>query len=211
MRDRVHEAWGIDPGEYYSSTEAPVIASSMPEHPRALEVFEDQYLIEVVDEDDRPVPSGTAGAKVLVTNLRNWTLPLIRYELADRVTVAPEPNPAGRPYRHLAAIDGRTADTLRFPGRDGGEVAVLPLRLGAPFARLPAVRQFQIVHDAGGLEVRVALDAAAPADTPERVRGAVLSVLDAAGAVAPPLRVTPVAELEREPGAGAKLKLIVAR
>jgi hypothetical protein len=51
----------------------------------------------------------------------------------------------------------------------------------------------------------------APTDTPERVRAAVLSVLDAAGAVAPPVRVTPVAELEREPGAAAKLKLIVPR
>jgi hypothetical protein len=63
------------------------------------------------------------------------------------------------------------------------------------------------VHDAAGLEVRIVLDRAAPADTAERVRAAVLSVLDEAGAVAPPLRVAPVAELEREPGA-AKLKLI---
>jgi hypothetical protein len=39
----------------------------------------------------------------------------------------------------------------------------------------------------------------------------VLAVLDEAGAIAPPVRVTPVAELEREPGAAAKLKLIVSR
>jgi phenylacetate-CoA ligase len=211
MRDRVREAWGLDPGEYYSTTGAPVIASSTPEHPRALEVLEDQYLIEVVDEDDRPVPPGTAGAKVLVTNLHNRTLPLIRYELADRVTVSPDPNPAGRPYRHLAAIDGRTADTLRFQARTGGEVAVLPLRLGAPFARLPAVRQFQLVHEAGALEIRVVLDAASPADTADRVHRAVLAALDQAGAVPLPVRVTPVAALERESCGGAKLKLIVAR
>jgi phenylacetate-CoA ligase len=157
------------------------------------------------------VPPGTPGAKILLTNLESFTLPLIRYELPDRVVVSPEPNPAGRPYRHLAAIEGRTADTLTLPARHGGEVAVVPLRLGAPFAALPAVRQFQIVHDGGGLEVRVALDPSAPADTTERVRGAVLSVLEEAGAVAPPLRVTAVAELEREPGAAAKLKLIVSR
>jgi hypothetical protein len=68
------------------------------------------------------------------------------------------------------------------------------------------------VHDAGGLEVRVALDAAARPPIPPSGRApAVLSALDAAGAVAPPVRVTPVAELEREPGAAAKLKLIVPR
>ena len=211
IRDRVRAAWGIDPGEYYASTEIPLLGTSTREHPRALELFEDLAIFEIVDEQNRPVAAGTPGAKILLTNLENFTLPLIRYELADRVTVAPEPNPAGRPYLHLAAIDGRTADTLTFPARAGGEVAVLPLRLGAPFARLPAVRQFQIVHDRDGLDVRIALEPAAPADTAERVHAAVLGVLEEAGAVAPPLRVTPVDALEREGGAAAKLKLVVAR
>ena len=77
------------------------LGSSTPDHPRALELFEDQFVVEIVDEHDRPVPPGTAGAKLLVTNLELRALPLIRYELADRVTESPEPNPAGRPYRHL--------------------------------------------------------------------------------------------------------------
>jgi phenylacetate-CoA ligase len=203
MRDRIQAAWGVDPCEYYVSTEQPVLAMSMPDHPRMLEVMEDLVMLEVVDDDSRPVPPGTAGAKVLVTNLENRTLPLIRYELPDRVTLAPEPNPAGRPYAHLAGIDGRTADTLTFPARGGGEVSVLPLRLGAPFARLPAVRQFQIVCDRSGLEVRVVGGAT------DSVRAAVAGVLEDAGAVVPPIRVTPVDALEREPGAAAKLKLIV--
>jgi phenylacetate-coenzyme A ligase PaaK-like adenylate-forming protein len=124
---------------------------------------------------------------------------------------SPDPNPAGRPYRHLASIDGRTADTLAFPGRAGGTVSVLPLRLGAPFAGLPQVRQFQIVHEPGGVEVRLVLDPSAPRETPAIVRAAVLRVLEEAGAVAPAVVVTPVAELEREPGPAAKLKLIVSR
>jgi phenylacetate-CoA ligase len=211
MRGRLHDAWGIEPCEHYSTTEAPALASSTPEHPRALEIFEDLYVIEVVDDRNRPVAPGTAGAKVLVTNLENRTLPLIRYELADRVIESPEPNPAGRPFRHLAGIDGRTADTLTFAAVGGGTVAVLPLRMGAPFARLPAVRQFQIVHEPGRLEVRLVLDPQAPAGTPDQVRTAVAGVLEAAGAVPPRIDVTPVAELEREAGPAAKLKLIVSR
>lgn len=148
---------------------------------------------------------------MLVTNLENRTLPLIRYELADSVTVSPEPHPAGRPYRHLCAIDGRAADTLRFPGRDGGEVAVLPLRLGAPFARVPGIRQFQVVHEPGRLEIRLVLARDAATDATERVRAGVAGVLDEAGAVAPPLEVRQVAGLEREAGPAAKLKLIVSR
>jgi hypothetical protein len=75
---------------------------------------------------------------------------------------------------------------------------------------MPAVRQFQIVHEAGDVEVRVVLEEPSP-DVAERIRSAVLSVLDEVGAVPPPVRVTEVAGLEREPGAAAKLKLIVAR
>jgi phenylacetate-CoA ligase len=211
VRQKVQAAWGYDPGEYYAATEAPTLASSTPDHPRALELFEDQFVVEIVDEHDRPVPPGAAGAKVLVTNLENRTLPLIRYELADRVTESPDPNPAGRPYRHLAGIDGRTADTLHFPTRAGGTVAVLPLRIGAPFARLPQVRQFQIVHEPDGLEVRLVLDPEAAPETPATVRALVVRVLEEAGAVPPPVTVTPVAELEREPGAAAKLKLVISR
>jgi phenylacetate-coenzyme A ligase PaaK-like adenylate-forming protein len=211
VRDRAQTAWGIDPVEYYASTELPALGTSTPEHPRALELFEDLGIFEVVDEDDRPVPTGTPGARILLTNLENYTLPLIRYELADRVVVSSEPNPAGRPYRHLEAIEGRTADTLIFPARGGGEVAVIPLRLGAPFARLPAVRQFQIVHAEGELEVRLVLEPGGAEDTTERVRAAVLSALDDAGAVPPAVHVTEVAGLEREPGAAAKLKLVVSR
>jgi len=211
VRDRVHAAWGIDPVEYYASTELPALGTSTAAHPRALELFEDLAVFEVVDEDDRPVPPGTPGSKILLTNLENYTLPLIRYELADRVTVSPERNPGGRPYRHLTAIDGRTADTLTFPARAGGEVAILPLRLGAPFARIPAVRQFQIVHEAGRLTVRVVLEPSAPGETTTQVRDAVARVLEEAGAVVPAVAVATVAELEREGGAAAKLKLIVAR
>ena len=140
-RERVQEAWGIDPSEYYSTTEAPVIASSTAAHPRALEIFEDQYLIEIVDEDDRAVPPGSVGAKVLVTNLLNRTLPLIRYELADRVTVSPEANPGGRPYRHIEAIDGRTGDILDLPGarrgRSAGPAAAARRPVRAPARRAP--------------------------------------------------------------------------
>jgi hypothetical protein len=43
------------------------------------------------------------------------------------------------------------------------------------------------------------------------VRAAMAQAIADAGAVAPEIRVTPVLELEREPGAAAKLKLIVSR
>ena len=95
-------------------------------------------VFEVVDADNRPVPPGTAGAKVLVTNLENRTLPLIRYELADRVTLSPDPNPSRAPVPPLRGDRRSHRGHADVPGAaTAATVAVLPLRLGAPFARLP--------------------------------------------------------------------------
>jgi hypothetical protein len=67
------------------------------------------------------------------------------------------------------------------------------------------------VHERGPLEVRLLLDPAAPDDTPERVRTAVIRTLLEAGAVPPHVAVTRVPALEREARPAAKLKLIVSR
>jgi phenylacetate-coenzyme A ligase PaaK-like adenylate-forming protein len=203
----VRDAWGIEPAEYYASTELPLIASSTLEHPRALELCEDMAVFENVDADNRPVPAGTPGAKLLVTTLANRALPLIRYELPDRVTIAPEPNPAGRPYAHLSRIEGRAADTLTLPARDGGTVEIAPLRFSRAFARRPEVRGHQVVLHPDRLELRVVL---APGAGTEPVAAAVADALTAAGAVAPPIDVAAVEELQRE-GAAGKLKLVVDR
>ena len=208
LRSRFEAAWGLRPGNIYGSTEVPTIASSTPEHPDALEMWEDAAVVEVVDDDDRPIAPGQTGSKVLVTTLLNRAMPLIRYEMTDRVTLATGPNPAGRPWACIECIDGRSADTVRLPAREGGEVEVLPYGLGEPFARIPAVRQFQIVWDGARMETRVLLAGGAPVGTTARVEAELHETLAAAGAVPPPIDVRVVDALQREPGAAAKLKLI---
>ena len=208
-RGRMHEAWGLEPAQVYAATETPILASSTPPD-YGLHISEDLLVLEVVDERNRPVTPGTPGYKVLVTNLVNRAQPLIRYELSDSVLLADDPDPSGLPYRRIARIDGRSDDILHLPAREGSEVAVHPYRLRAPFAALPAVRQYQIVHNQQGLQVRIVLHASAPADTPARVRAALQAALDDAGVGPLPIEVAPVAAIEREPGHAAKLKLVKA-
>jgi hypothetical protein len=81
---------------------------------------------------------------------------------------------------------------------------VHPFRLRAPFAELLEVRQNQVVHDRAGLRVAVELRTEAPAG----VEAALVRELRDAGAVPPPVAVTPVAGIERGPGHGAELKLV---
>ena len=207
LRRRIRAAWGFEPVSLYAATESPVIASGTPGHPE-LEIHEDVVLVEVVDERDRPVPPGTPGFKVLITNLVNFAQPLIRYELTDAVTLAQGPNPDGRPWRRIAAIEGRSAEVLHLPGRGGGQATVHPSALGAAFGPYPQVRQYQFVYDGRTLQARVVLAPDAPPDTPDRLGRSLAQAIEATGAVAPPVAIRPVAELQREPGPGQKIKLV---
>ena len=74
--------------------------------------------------------------------------------------------------------------------------------------KLLEVRQYQVVHDPDGLHVAVALRDSAPPDIPARVKDALARELRDAGAVPPPIEVTVVPEIDRDPGHGAKFKLI---
>lgn len=207
MRRRMTDAWGVEPLNFYGTTEALIVAAGRPGQ-AGMDILEDLVVVEVVDQRDRPVPPGVPGHKVLVTSLVSRVQPLLRYELTDSVTLAGGPNPLGLPYARIAAVDGRSDDVVTLPAAGGGRVAVHPFRLRAPFSELLEVRQYQVVHEPAGLLVKVALRDTAPADTPARVRDALARELRDAGAVPPPIEVTVVPGIDRDPGHGAKFKLI---
>jgi phenylacetate-coenzyme A ligase PaaK-like adenylate-forming protein len=192
--ERIVDAWGVRPLQFYATTEAPIVAAGARDA-RDLHVPTELAWVEVVDERNRPVPIGTPGHKVLLTNLVNRAQPLIRYELTDSVTLA-APDV-------IASIDGRSDDILTLPGKDGGEVSVHPLRLRAPFATIREVALYQVVHDGRALRVRIVPGQDAGSDVAERVRKSLRAALDEAGADAP-LQVETVAEIEREGHAGKR-------
>jgi phenylacetate-coenzyme A ligase PaaK-like adenylate-forming protein len=204
---RIESAW-TTPVEGYFSTEVSVIASGSLDHV-GLRVCE-EVIVEVVDEANQPVPPGTLGSKVLLTNLVQRTQPLIRYELSDAVELEVGPDPSGRPYDRIARIDGRSDDVLSLPAARGdGAATVHPYRLRAPFVKLLDVLQYQVVHRADGLVVRIVVRDSAPRDLPDRVRAVLGDALAAAGARSA-VDVEVVPAIEREPGHAAKVKLVVS-
>jgi phenylacetate-CoA ligase len=208
--ERVRDAWGIEPVNVYASTEALVLASSSPRG-GGLCISDDLVILEVVDADDRPVSAGAPGHRVLLTSLVNRVMPLIRYELSDSVVLADPAEAAGLPYGLIESVGGRTSDILMLPARAGGEVAVHPYVIHAPFVRLADVRQYQIVREQDGLLVRIVVRPASAPDVAERVRAAVVGGIEAAGALAPSVRVETVSSIAREPGHAAKLKFMTHR
>ena len=125
-RERIRRAWSREPFNAYAATETALIAADCTHH--RLHLAEDLIIVEVVDRDNRPVPVGSCGEKVLVTVLFSRTVPLIRYELSDRVTLADlaAPCACGKHFAVLAGIQGRVEDTLFLEGTGGAPVAIKP-------------------------------------------------------------------------------------
>ena len=69
--------------------------------------------IEIVDEQGNRVPDGEEG-DILVTNLNNEAMPLIRYKIGDRGVLMPSSRQAGQPYGQvLKSLLGRNLDVFR--------------------------------------------------------------------------------------------------
>src|SRR5215213_5955557 len=124
LRDAVRAAWGTSSFELYAMTEAGILGSHCDRH-TGIHLFEDQAIVEVVDEAGRPVPAGQAGHKLLVTNLVTRTQPLLRYEVSDMVAGAPghgrrpPPGAAQRPGRHRRPGPVQGGPRPRRPPRPG--------------------------------------------------------------------------------------------
>lgn len=194
MRDRIRAAWAIEPFDMYGATDG-LWGASCDRH-RGIHFAEDLTIVEA--EEDR----------ILITNLFMRTQPVIRYEITDLVRFSPEPCPCGRPSRVVERIEGRSDDVLRLPGPGGGAVAVHPIHLRSPLARVGALRQYQVVHRADGLHVRaVPRNGAGHTALRDEVRAALAGALRDAGVAGTAVHVDVVDALERAGGAG-KLKLV---
>lgn len=201
-RARVAAAWGTEPFDQYACTEAGFVAAECSRRGH-LHVLDDHVLVEVVDEAGQPVAPGELGSRLLVTVLGSRTLPLIRYELDDRIRLDPEPCPAHH-QPAIAAVAGRARELVRLPGRDG-PVAVHPVAFTSVLDPMP-LRGWQVVAEPG--RVRVLVAAPDQDHLPDRVAEEVRRSLAAAGVVGVCVVVEPVDEVRRA-GSG-KASLVVS-
>jgi phenylacetate-CoA ligase len=85
-------------------------------HKTGMHVWEDAYLVEVIDPETlEPVIDGEEG-ELVFTTLRRQATPLLRYRTRDLARFIPEPCACGRTHRRLDRIKGRTDDMLIING-----------------------------------------------------------------------------------------------
>ena len=192
-RRLIEHAWGKVLFNQYAATESGSLAAEC-DHHLGMHLFEDLTMVEVVDYQNRPVPPGVYGDKLLLTVLFNRTQPLIRYELNDSVRLASSPCPSGRPFALIDDIQGRMEDVLSFPARAGGMVAVQPLVFSQVMDMVP-VSGWQVVRDKDGLHVL--LSGVRSEFEDGKLADALQHALVEQGAVVPPIHVQRVSAIPR--------------
>jgi phenylacetate-coenzyme A ligase PaaK-like adenylate-forming protein len=193
MGERIERAFGVRPFDLYGTTEG--LWGVDCEHHDGIHLFEDWSIVEVVEGD-----------RLLVTNLFNRTLPLIRFEISDVTTLDRAPCRCGRTLPRLRAIRGRLDDVLHLPGPAGTTVPVHPTQFSL-VAGDPAVREFQVRQQGARILLRVALHDGADPAAAGRIADAVTRRLGALGVERPAVAVTAVDAIERT--VAGKLRIVV--
>ena len=150
-RQAIALAFGPQIFETYGSRETMLVAAECEIHD-GMHLSDENLLVEIA-RDGRPVSDGEPG-DVLITDLHNYGMPLIRYANGDLATMASDGGCAcGRGLRKLARVEGRTSDTLRDANGDPVPGMVI-ISLLAHEAGL--LRAFQGVQKASGeVELRI--------------------------------------------------------
>jgi len=124
----------------YGCREVSVIASECHHH-RGMHVSAETFVVEIVPTPTIAKPAG----RIVITDLLNQSMPLIRYEIGDVAAWAEDQNcPCGRKLPLLTEVQGRTTDFLVL--RDGRHISGPALTLVV--ADMPQVRQVQFVQKA---------------------------------------------------------------
>jgi len=141
-RETMERVFGCKVFDRYGCEEVSLIASEC-EAQEGLHVNTDTLVVEVVDSEGKPLPPGEPGA-IVVTDLTNMAMPIIRYKIGDVGMWSGKPCSCGRGAPCLTSLGGRIADYVRLP--DGGYVSGISLTENFHMA-LPGVKQLQIVQE----------------------------------------------------------------
>jgi len=150
IRDLVQRAWGCRIINIWGTTECGFMAIGT-EDDGSLLLNDDLVIVEPVDGQRQQVPPGTPSAGILLTNLFNHVLPLIRYEIEDEFTLLDEVDPNGSGHRQVSGILGRSDEIFRW----SGNITAHPNVIRSPLSREHRVVEYQVLQTTRGVTIRL--------------------------------------------------------
>jgi phenylacetate-coenzyme A ligase PaaK-like adenylate-forming protein len=188
VRESVRSAWGIEASEFWGCSEGTyAFPCGVGE---GMHIADDLVILEPADADGNVVPYGQPAERMLLTNLFNLAQPLIRYDLADAVTMTDEPCPCGCAHRRITSINGRINGVFEY--EDG---AVVPrAAFEQTVVATPGVANFFIEQTQCGVDVSVVTDGSSDL---HRLRMELIDVLRRHGGPESDVGVQEVSSIDR--------------
>jgi phenylacetate-CoA ligase len=141
QRDLFSKVFQCETYNHYNSWELHTIATECPEH-SGYHIAAENVIVEIADDKGRPIPVGGEGS-VLITNLHNYAMPFIRYDMGDLGVSSDRACPCGRGLPLLATLNGRKCDIIFTRSGKSIPGISIPKEFLAPFG----VEQIQIVQE----------------------------------------------------------------
>jgi phenylacetate-coenzyme A ligase PaaK-like adenylate-forming protein len=195
-RALLDEVWDVPITNGYAMSEG-VFAGGCP---HGIHLPDDLCLVEIVDADGTAVPPGELGQRILVTNLYNPALPLIRFEVTDEVRIVPGACPCGSVLRRIADPQGRLDDTFAYP--DG--TTVHPHVFRNVLGQHQSLVEYQVRQTSRGADI--AIVTAGPTDE-AALADSLAAALRRVGLAQPVVTTDVVDEIDRQ--SSGKLKRFV--
>ncbi len=164
---KITEAWNIELYSTYASTEMQTAFTECSAG-KGGHLQPDLIIVELLDENNMPVPANTEG-EVTITTLDVEGMPLLRYKTGDVCMYFDDPCSCGRNTMRLSPLLGRKKQMIKFKG-----TTLYPAALFDLLNEINEVRDYVVevsTNDVGLDEVLLYIDAAnESAESDHRIR-----------------------------------------
>lgn len=205
LRQRIENEMGLSAFDIIGMTETAGVGLGIDCPARAgIHVWEDHYLVEIIDPDTgQPLPDGEAG-EMVVTTLTREALPLIRFRTRDITAVrSRQLCTCGRTHLRVERIQCRADDMLKVKG-----VNFYPTQVETILLRHPEVATDYLIHltrEAGKDHARLTVETVEPGN--QALTGQLRDeIFDLIGLHADRIELVPVGTIERSPGKAVRVK-----
>ncbi len=142
QRKSIEEVFNCEVFDYYSGRDTSLQAAECPEH-TGYHLSIENAVVEFVKENDHVSPGETG--KIILTDLCNYAMPFIRYEIGDLGTPSNENCPCGRNLPLMKSLNGRIFDFILTP--EGKHILGEYFHIIIIDYNIHGIKEFQIIQE----------------------------------------------------------------
>jgi phenylacetate-CoA ligase len=139
VREYIKEKFKADVYDVYGSTEFKEVAWECEKH-EGYHINEDEVIVEIL-KDGKPAAPGIIG-NIVITDLRNTVMPLIRYQMNDKGMLMKDKCSCGRTFSIMKPYAGRSSEYIVLPN----DQILSPYLFTTSIEKIEGLLQYQIIQ-----------------------------------------------------------------